>query len=661
MAETLSNIARALLEQGAGLGWGDEAEAWLRSKVGDKSYEQNLADIAKSYGSFSAEHPVLAPSLEFAGGAAPMALSYAVPGLQASAPATTAKTVGTLAKIAQSPYLRGAVTGAGTGAIAGAGAAKPNERIGEAVAGGLTGGVLGAAVPVASRLGSASKQLWRERVNPTDEFIQNRALEKLSDALTRSNLSPQDLQAKLAADRLLGVPSMPGNISQPLARLTETIANRSGAGADTVEKAIEEQMLGNRQRVYGQVSKSLKPKDYYAYDEQLTKDLRDQAKNLYENAYAVGDVNDPRINEILGHPKFKMFYDKARDIADTEALAAKLRGEDPSKYKLKEIFRVDPQGNIVKTEVPDVRTLDYIKRGIDASIDAGFKGQGGLSSADAIGLKGVRNEFVNALDQNVPEYKAARKQYAGEMEVLDALHAGRENFGSLDPEQVQKLVKDMSDAEKDAFKTGVARNLYSQVMNPSNNKNTAKSIVGSPIMREKLEPLFDNHGQYRLFTHALERESELYNQAQQILRGSPTARRLQAREAFEEGDSKAAMLAEFIDKNFKPSLTNTVKTAISNTAMSDKTANKLADMLMDKDPHTVAATVKMLDSYANKLPPAVDNLGKGEKLAISGATAAFPPSPVDVEKRDVEKDLAGVSTYQPRRNIEEDLKTLNSQ
>ena len=172
---------------------------------------------------------------------------------------------------------------------------------------------------------------------------------------------------------------------------------------------------------------------------------------------------------------------------------------------------------------------------------------------------------------------------------------------------------------------------------------------------------FDNHGQYRLFTHALERESELYNQAQQILRGSPTARRLQAREAFEEGDSKAAMLAEFIDKNFKPSLTNTVKTAISNTAMSDKTANKLADMLMDKDPHTVAATVKMLDSYANKLPSTVDNLGKGEKLAISGATAAFPPSPVDVEKRDVEKDLAGVSTYQPRRNIEEDLKTLNSQ
>ncbi len=35
MADGTINAARAFLGQGLGMGWGDEAEAWLRSKLGD--------------------------------------------------------------------------------------------------------------------------------------------------------------------------------------------------------------------------------------------------------------------------------------------------------------------------------------------------------------------------------------------------------------------------------------------------------------------------------------------------------------------------------------------------------------------------------------------------------------------------------------------------
>ena len=64
--------ARAMLGQGLGMGWGDEAEAWLRSKLSQSpGYEAELAKINKEYAQYSKENPFVAPSLEFAGGAAP--------------------------------------------------------------------------------------------------------------------------------------------------------------------------------------------------------------------------------------------------------------------------------------------------------------------------------------------------------------------------------------------------------------------------------------------------------------------------------------------------------------------------------------------------------------------------------------------------------------
>jgi len=49
--------ARAALGQGLMMGWGDEAEAWLKSKIGDGSYEQNLAKIHDEYGQYTKENP----------------------------------------------------------------------------------------------------------------------------------------------------------------------------------------------------------------------------------------------------------------------------------------------------------------------------------------------------------------------------------------------------------------------------------------------------------------------------------------------------------------------------------------------------------------------------------------------------------------------------
>jgi hypothetical protein len=649
MADFLKGVSRAGLEQGLGMGWGDEAEAWLRSKLGKESYEDALKQIHQEQGQFAEKYPIISPASEFVGGAAPLVASYLLPGGQTVAPATTTRTVSALAKLAENPYIRGAVTGATTGAVSGAGSAESGDRIAGGASGAVLGGGLGAVIPAAIRGAGGIGDYLQERINPSDEFINRRIAEKLNKSLDQSGLLPKYLDIKMAVDRSMNVPSVLANADQGLADLAETVAQRTGAGARKIEDALTRQKLGARERTYQQVSEGLSPGDYYADEQKMVDELRNKAKTLYDQAYEQGDIDDPRINQVLKHPAFKNFYDKARDIANTEALTAKLQGKDPEKYKLKDIYKfvMDENGmpiSIETSEIPDVRTLDYIKRGIDASIESGFNGNG-LSKTEASALRNLRKEFVNAIDENAPDYKFARSQYAGDMEVLDAMRSGMNDFNKMDHEQVANAINSMSQAEKDAFRTGVTRHLYSRIMDPSNNFNAAQRIIGSPETQQKLQPLFDSDAQFKLFKNSLERESQLFNQANKILGGSQTGKRIQMRDEFEQNPGTGEFIANAISGGFGSSLSNLAMKAIRNTEMTEKTASKMADLLMEKDPHKVAAAVKMLEDYAAKAEPTAQRLKAAEAGAIGGAMTSIYPAPaLNNDNKNISMDIKSFPT-----------------
>ncbi len=427
MADRMTGAARAFLGQGLGMGWGDEGEAWLRSKLGDQPYEQALKKIRQEYAQYSQQNPVTSTALEFGGGMAPAVGMMLMPGAQAAGAAQATRTTG-------GALTRLAGLGAATGAVSGAGAATEGDRTSGAVTGGTIGAVLGAGIPVTLRSAKGAGQWLRDRLAPSEASIAERAGAKLTGAMKESNLTPQQIEQRMVQDRAMGVPSVMANTDYAMADLAEAVAQRTGKGTRKVEKTLSQQKEGARERSYQQVQKGLQPGNFY----------EDEARLVY----AWGDVDDPRIVEALKNPQFQQFFQKARGIADTEAQAAKLRGEDPSKYALPEIYK--PTGQFTEsgaeilelTKLPDVRTLDYIKRGIDASIDSGFRGQG-MSTAEASALRDLRKEFVKAIDENVPAYSQARKTYAGDMEVIDAMRMGMKDFGKLDHEQVIKMVSGM--------------------------------------------------------------------------------------------------------------------------------------------------------------------------------------------------------------------------
>lgn len=635
------NAARAFLGQGLGMGWGDEAEAWLRAKAGEGSYEDILRQIRGEYARYAKQSPIKQAALEFGGGAAPGLAAMLVPGGQAVGAQQLGRSgAGALARLAG--------LGAATGAVTGAGSAEEGSRAGGALAGGVMGGIVGAALPLGMEGTSAGARWLRERLAPGDAYLTRRAASKMNEALTEAGATPATIQAKMLQDRAMNVPSMVANVSPTLVDLAETVAQRAGKGARQVGEKLTQQKAGARERTYQQVVKGLHPGDFYADEQRLIEGLRAKAAPAYEAAYAHGAVDDPVVNTILQHPTFQDAYRRGQKIAESQAMAAKLRGDpDFERFLLPEIYKptgkVDSLTNTPIMElqqVPNVRTLDYVKRGLDDLIDAGYKGSSSVGKGQASALRDLRNQFVAAIDRNVPDYRDVRKMYAGDMEVLDAMRAGMKDFNKLDHEQVLNMVSKMSAAEREAFRTGVARDLYSRIMDPGINFNAAQRIIGSPEMQAKLQPLFDSAPQFTLFKSALEREAQLFSQANQILGGSQTGKRLQMREKFEAGPGVGEAVGQAITGGFWNSLSGVVARALSKGRISDDVAERLSGMLMSRDPGEVAAVVKLLEKEAAAAAPREMRMGAGKAAAVTGTAAAGYPAPVDTSEAPTDIEAA---------------------
>jgi hypothetical protein len=656
-ADKVVGAARAVIGQGLGMGWGDEAEAWLRSKLpGSKGYDAELAQINREYAQYSKENPFVAPALEFGGGVLPVVASAFIPGGQAAAPATAARTAGALNRlrtVAISPVGRTVGTGVVTGAVSGAGSAQPGDRTSGAASGAIIGGGVGAAAPVIVRGGGAGARWLRERVAPSEAKITERAAEKVNKALAEAELTPQQAADIVAADRARNIPSTLANVSRPTVSLAETVTQRAGKAPDIVEDVLEKQRLGARERTYAQAKQGIGGGSYYDDEQRIIQDLRSKSDPAYKTAYAVGEVNDPQIMEMLALPQFRGAWNTARQIAEADAAAAQVNAMrtgqafDPEEFKLRNIYSITrdmetgaPIGVEVTGQAPDVRTLDYMKRALDAQISAGYKSDNAATLASANAYKDLRNALRDRTKEVVPEYAQALQVYKGDKEILDALQSGMNDFGKMDHEEVIRLVKGMSPTEMDAFRTGVVRDIYSRIMNTSGNMNAAQRVIGAPEMQAKLQPLFDSPAKFELFKAALERESQLFQQSNRILAGSPTGRRLAAREAFEEGPGVGQVVGDAITGGFWGSLTNAAARFARSATMTDELAEKTAKLLMSSDPAEVAAAVKLLESQAAAAAPKAAKVTRKELGLTTGTTASFPSPPLDeTAPADIESDL----------------------
>ena len=622
-------VARAF---GKGLlsNFADEAEAATRmllsGEISTDEYYRIKDQVNADYNAWAKANPGAAIGAELSGGVAQMF----IPG------------VGIAGKAFQgaSGLGRAMLTGGVSGAISGAGEADtPSDilpsMLEQGTEGAVAGGILGKATELAGR--AAIPLVARLRGQDLPSAEQRRAAEMLYRA-TEGAASPERGAGLSRLAQRYDVPTPLGMATPELAALSKVVMTRAPLRERTLAtklvKTQEPEAVSGR--VQSQIERAFPgTKDFAEAEELYTQTLRQNANTRYDAAYAAApEIRDPRILEALNNPAIQSAYQDALRMSRDEMSAAALRGEDPAKYAMKEFMdlKFGDDGSLIGASftgktVPDLRSLDTIKRALDARITSMFaSGQGGQATA----LKELRNAFVKRLDEVGPaEYKAARAQFAGDMEVRDALQYGRDLVGKTVPvAQVRKFVSELgSDAERDALRNGVFEGLIAPLQTATTSRNFAREIVRNERKMDKLQAVLPP-AEFKFLSKALEKERQLFERVATARGGSQTVPLAESVRQFDEimaggnideavnflsagPQGKMVALAKFVNKfNPQREFGDKVYTELSR-ALSADTPDKLRDVL---------SMLRNSKSYAQSAL-AVSKAATGQVAAVTGNVA----------------------------------------
>jgi hypothetical protein len=632
-ASDATNRARAYFGQGMGMSFGDEAEALYRS-VGDrnKSYDQYLNEIRADYRRFAEENPGQALTFEFAGGVAPTIGAMLLPGGQTKTAADVSRAPGIFRKALEystkTPTRRMVTAGGGYGAISGFGAGEGGvgNRLLEAGESGLIGAAAG---PIIGKGGEllygGGKGIYKRLTKPGTNIIDEQAYAKVLEKMAQDGMTPQQAIRQVALDRgYMPSPQPAGtrprtkvrDVSPGLTDLAEAVAQRPGAGRKKMTEDVVKTGRETKGRVMDITTERLAGgKTMFQTETELTDALRDNAKTLYDDAYKFGTVTDPRILNMLDQPQFKQAYQQVMETNKIRKANAIAQGKDPSKYDMKEIYKItETQPGIYQIDLvaaPDVRTLDQMKRGLDYIIRSGRRSENAASQDAAQALNEYKNTFLGVLDDVVPAYKAARQQYKGDLEVLDALDIGRNQYSKMSPEEVTDYIGKLTPSERDAVRIGYAQFFKDRIGNAKNSINAAEELLGAENNTTRLRALFDTQGEYDVFRGILKAESRNVKSAQQIGQGSATGRRKELSKEF-ESDSTAAQMLDLAGGSPFNTFMRIIKKA-PDLFKNEQVASRVADILNTGKASELGKLLRELESRADKFA-----MERAKREAIGG-------------------------------------------
>lgn len=331
-------------------------------------------------------------------------------------------------------------------------------------------------------------------------------------AFERAGMDPVAVANEVKRSQRLDVPQTLMDIDAPgVQALSSEAFEFGGPEAAKALRELRNRVRESRTRTQNRVNKSMKPEQYFQYEDDLMRRINVEGREKMGEVFAQHTALpvDPVMATILETPEGKKALRWAMRFYENAP------GRKPGQMTL--------EGMIAK---PSLEFYDYLRKGFDQSIANEEKG--GATEYSEV-LRNLRQSFVSRLDEMAPGYQEARIEVGDDLNIRDALRSGR-NFMQLQPEQIEKLVTGMTFMQKDAYRTGAAQKLF-EMMNRSSsaNFNAASAIIDSPSMAQRLRPLFDSESEYNILVTALRKEAELFDAGRATVRQGANAQRRRER------------------------------------------------------------------------------------------------------------------------------------
>jgi len=258
----------------------------------------------------------------------------------------------------------------------------------------------------------------------------------------------------------------------------------------------------------------------------------DLGGKLYSRALEKDVPVTPELTNLFKRPSVQGAYDRAVRIANEEGI------------KLPDVKVVNGKLQTADgKDVTDISTtfLHYMKMGLDDVVFTGKNPTSGIGATELGKVKGTRIAFLDLLDKANPTYKNARRVWASDTAVMDAMEEGRTALNKQ-PKDVDILLDDMktmTKSEIEGLRLGVMQNLLDRlggaqtaqtVVGPTG--NPALKIINDPKNLRILRATFpkDEAGDkaFERFMKNMKSEVEMKSTSRQVLQGSQTAERTQA-------------------------------------------------------------------------------------------------------------------------------------
>lgn len=398
---------------------------------------------------------------------------------------------------------RGIAEGAAYGAAYGAGAADGESRTEGALKGAALGGAVGGALPV---VGAALRQI------PVGARTVKNLLGLQGDNKTAARL----LQRALDEDGALkaAIPGKPDTImdlaGDNTRRLAQTARAVPSEGGSRLTQMLEERVAGQGNRIIGDAADFLGATGRKFF--QTTQDI------IEKRAKQVGPIYEKLRTK--GMP----ITDDLADLVDRPAMQTALR-RAAGTLKNATGKNVDLDG----TEVP-FALLDQAKKEIDDMIRGAQRDPGSAGKFNVTGLIEVKKSLLGIMDGQFKGYARARKVFSDDASILDAMEAGR-TFMRGDVDEMAAMFKDMSKAEQEAFRLGVARQIREIVEKTPDTADAARKLMNNEAVRQRLQVVSSDDMRLRRFMSGLMRENQYAVTRKDVTGGSPTYPRQAAADA----------------------------------------------------------------------------------------------------------------------------------
>lgn len=573
-----------------------------RDQTFGQNYQSKIDELRAQASNFRAEYPILNAASAVAGGLIPAAVGVGTPATGAS-------------------LGRAMATGAGIGGITGgvAGASDSNgSPLTDALIGVGLGTAIGAAVPLGAELVSPVTSALSRSVIPGS--VDTQALERLGGRFNQSARAGGPGVPEATA--MLTDPSI--NMGKPLslADLGGTVQGLAGKVSRVPGESsqIATDFLGGRNsgagpRIVGDIN-AVSPMSAFETGQQLAQQRSTNAAPLYQQAYGAPPINPDivydggALDQLMSRPSMGQAANRALSLAQEE-------GRNPASLGI----GFNPAGDPIFEQVPSWQTLDYVKRGLDDVLNSHRDPTSGRLVRDESvnAIDNTRREFINILDQNNPQYAAARQTWGGPTEALAAMKQGQ-SFRNYSPEELNNMFSSppahggLTPNQQEFFRVGA----FNTLRQGAGRTGTATGVIGNNAVNSRgadylttqLRPLFDTAAEANAFVQRMTHENTMLNTSSSILGNSATAARQMEDHAGHTGPGALAnaatmfgamavgepMVAAAQAPRLLSALSQVGERSADNPAVNAATAR----LLFNSDPQTNQATLARLLALGNR-------------------------------------------------------------